>query len=114
MEELKPSRVFIDSISEFRRLVPDAFVHKRQVISFLDHLTSRGATVLFTSETSEEVPDRDLEYIADGIIELKKDGSFKISVRKMRDGDFVPGWHRFEIRKGGIVVHLENEAKDQG
>jgi len=57
VEEIKPSRVFIDSISEFRRLVRDAFVHKRQVISFLDHLTSIGATVLFTSETSPEVPD---------------------------------------------------------
>ncbi|MEM0330761.1 MAG: ATPase domain-containing protein, partial [Archaeoglobaceae archaeon] len=28
VEEIKPQRVFIDSISEFRRLVPNAFVHK--------------------------------------------------------------------------------------
>ncbi|MEM2325197.1 MAG: ATPase domain-containing protein, partial [Archaeoglobaceae archaeon] len=51
VEEIKPQRVFIDSISEFRRLVPNAFVHKRQVISFIKFLNSIGATVLFTSET---------------------------------------------------------------
>lgn len=101
----KRSRVFIDSISEFRRLVPDNFLHKRQVISLLDFLNSMGATVLFTSETSRDVPDEDLHYIADGIIELKRDEEgIKISVKKMRGSDFISGWHRVEISERGMKV----------
>ncbi|MDW7990079.1 MAG: ATPase domain-containing protein [Archaeoglobaceae archaeon] len=107
IEEISPRRVFIDSISEFRRLVPNVFVHKRQVISFLKFLNSKDATVLFTSETTSEIPDQDLEYVADGIIELKRDEEgFKISVRKMRGSDFIPGWHKFEIGEEGIKIHL--------
>ncbi|MEM4155188.1 MAG: ATPase domain-containing protein [Archaeoglobaceae archaeon] len=107
VEEIKPQRVFIDSISEFRRLVPDAFVHKRQVISFIKFLNSIGATVLFTSETTQETPDQDLEFIADGIIELKRDeNGLKITVRKTRGSDFISGWHRMEIGEEGIKICL--------
>lgn len=107
VEEVNPRRVFIDSISEFRRLVPNAFAHKRQVISFLKFLNSKEITVLFTSERSPEVPDEDLEFISDGIIELKKDEEgFKIAVRKTRGSDFIPGEHRVEIGEEGIKIHL--------
>lgn len=106
VEELNPARVFIDSMTQFRYLAPDAFQYRKQVLSLLRFLTERGATVLFTSESSSEAPDEDLQFLADGVIELaKNDRGFRLKVSKMRESDFVRGWHFMRICSGGIRVY---------
>jgi len=39
------------------------------VLSFLRFLSEQGATVLFTSEGSDEAPDDDLQFMSDGVID---------------------------------------------
>lgn len=64
------SRVFLDSITQFRYLTPDIFQFRKQVISFLRFLAEQRTTVIFSAENSAAFPDDDLQYIADGIISL--------------------------------------------
>ncbi|MDH7475352.1 MAG: ATPase domain-containing protein, partial [Anaerolineae bacterium] len=71
VERLKPSRVFIDAMTQFRYLAADPYQYRKQVLSFLRFLVERDTTVLFTSEGSAEAPDADLQFLSDGIIHLE-------------------------------------------
>ncbi|MDH7508209.1 MAG: gas vesicle protein GvpD [Methanomassiliicoccales archaeon] len=105
IEEVTPKRVFIDSLTQFRYLAPDSFQYRKQVLSLIRFLIEKGITVMFTSESSHEAPDEDLQFVADGIIELDRDEkAFRIQVTKMRGSTFLPGVHIMRIGNGGISV----------
>ena len=70
VETLKPQRVFLDSMTQLRYLASDAFQFRKQALSFLRFLVEKGATIMFTSEGSEEAPDEDLQFLGDGVIHL--------------------------------------------
>lgn len=101
IQRLKPQRVFLDAMTHFRYLSSDEFQFRRQMLSFLRFLVEEGATVLFTSEGSDE----DLQYMSDGIIHLKNnDGRRSISVTKFRGSDFTSGQHAVRLTDRGIQV----------
>ena len=105
IERLKPTRVFIDPVTQFRYLAVDSFHFRKQVISFLRFLAELRVTVLLTSEASREVPDDDLKVIADGIVLLEhKDGARFITAEKMRGADFADGRHTLRISGAGMAV----------
>ena len=105
MEKLKPQRVFIDAITQFRYLSTDAFQFRKQVVSFLRFLIEHGATVLFTSESSPEAPDNDLQFLSDGVIDLgvNRDGR-TLTVHKFRGSDFHSGCHTLQLSGIGVEV----------
>ncbi len=106
VNEHKPRRVFIDSMTQFRYLATDAFQYRKQALAFFRFLSEKGATVLFTSEGSPEAPDDDLQFLADGVINIEKGEQSKtISVSKFRGTDFVSGRHILRIGKGGMRVY---------
>lgn len=101
VEELKPKRVVVDSMTQFRYLSTDIFQFRKQVLSFLRFLNENGATVLFTAEASSSAPDDDLRFLADGIIELTSSECGKqLEVKKFRGSDFISGQHCYEIYDG--------------
>lgn len=109
VEKVKPSRVVIDSVTYLRFLAPDVYQYRKQVLSLIDFLTDRGATVLFTSE-SGVIPDDDLQFIADGVIDLIMemigvDIYRRLSVKKFRGSSFLPGYHLIRIGHGGIRIY---------
>ncbi len=98
IEKLKPNRVVIDSMTQFRYLATDVFQFRKQVLSFLRFLNENNATVLFTSEASGDAPDDDLRFLSDGIIELIfSDIGRTLEIKKYRGSDFIPGKHYYEI-----------------
>ncbi len=100
-----PTRVFVDSLSQLRFLATDIFQYRKQVLSFLRYLTQQGTTVLFSSESSQELPDDDLQFIADGVINLETDVSgATIRVSKMRGSSFRFGMHHMRVADGGMEV----------
>lgn len=106
IETLQPRRVFLDPLTQFRYLAPDRFHYHRQVLSFLRFLSETGATVLFTSEHSAEAPDEDLQFLADGVINLElASGIRTIHVTKMRGIDFRHGRHAMRLTHRGILVY---------
>ncbi|WP_416676248.1 ATPase domain-containing protein [Egbenema bharatensis] len=105
IETLKPDRVFLDSITQFRYLTSDAFQFRRQVLSFLRFLMEHDATVLFTSESSEEAPDSDLQFLCDGVIHLNFTPKYRtLHISKFRGSNFQNGHHSLRITDRGVQV----------
>jgi len=105
VERLKPTRVFVDAMTQFRYLSSDDFQFRRQVHSFLRFLVDNGATVIFSSEASPAQPDDDLQYMSDGIIVLENDTNTRtISVTKFRGSDFISGKHSMRLSNRGMEV----------
>jgi circadian clock protein KaiC len=102
---LKPQRVFIDSMTQLRYLATDAYQFRQQVVGFLRFLLHQGATVLFTSESGQEAPDEDLQFISDGIITLDMhEHGRHIQVSKLRGSGFRKGVHAMRICDRGLEV----------
>ncbi len=72
IEALKPDRIFLDAITQFKFLSVDNFQFRKQTLSFLQYVKTRGATVLFTTESSALAPDDDLQFMADTVMNLNK------------------------------------------
>jgi circadian clock protein KaiC len=106
--ELRPMRIFIDSMTQFRYFASDAFQYRKQVLSFLRFLREHGATVLFTSEDSQEAPDDDLQFMSDGVINLSFDNQERtLWVSKFRGGDFLGGYHSMQLSERGVKLFLK-------
>ena len=105
VEALKPQRVFLDAMTQFRFLSPDAFQFRKQVLSFLRFLIEQGATVLFTSEGSASAPDDDLQFMSDGVIHLDfSPGGRTLSISKFRGSDFRSDNHSIRLSATGMEV----------
>ncbi len=102
---VKPDRVFLDAITQFRYLATDEFQFRKQVLSFLRFLVEGGATVVFTSEGTLSAPDDDLQFISDGVIylELLPQGR-TLSVTKLRGSNFRDGRHSMRLTETGMMV----------
>jgi circadian clock protein KaiC len=109
VQECRPTRVFVDAITTLRYLSPDAFQFRKQALSFLRYLVEHGATVLMSSETTASVPDDDLRFMSDGILELEVSpahGTMRrtLSVAKLRGSDFEDGSHSLRLTARGMRV----------
>ncbi len=105
IEKIKPDRIFLDAITQFRYLAKDTFEFRKQVQSFLRYIVDRDITLLFTSEGSDYNPDDDLQFMSDGVIELQKTVDQRnINITKFRGSNFVGGYHELELNNLGMVV----------
>lgn len=114
VETLKPTRVVLDAMTQFRYLSADPFQFRKQVLSFMRFLLEQGATVLFTSEGSKASPDDDLQFMSDGVIHLNSDSADgrTLNVTKFRGSDFRRGFHSMRLTNQGMEVYprLQPEA----
>lgn len=105
VKELKPTRVFLDSITQLRYLSTDTFQFHKQVLSFLRFLVEHDATVLATSEGSTEAPDEDLQFLSDAVINLDTGPNGRtLRVSKHRGSDFRRGAHSLRLTDEGMKV----------
>ncbi|GAA6622058.1 ATPase domain-containing protein [Scytonema sp. NUACC26] len=105
VETKKPSRVFLDAVTQFRYLSGDAFLFRKQVLSFIRFLLSQGATVMFSSEGINRIPDDDLQFISDGVIHLNHSRLGRsVCVTKFRGSDFQHSFHSMQLTKTGMEV----------
>ena len=106
IERIKPQRIFLDAITQFRYLATDQFEFRLQVQSFLRFALDREITLLFSSEGSDRNPDDDLQFMSDGVIELHTTVNRRcIEVKKFRGSDFDKGHHDLELSDRGIAVY---------
>ncbi|WP_319422530.1 ATPase domain-containing protein [Pleurocapsa sp. FMAR1] len=105
VERIKPQRIFLDAITQFRFLTADPFSFRKQVQSFLRFMLERNITLLFTSEGSDRHPDDDLQFMSDGVIELQMTSDRRtIKVNKFRGSDFAKGIHDLILSDRGMEV----------
>ncbi|MBH8571467.1 AAA family ATPase [Nostocaceae cyanobacterium CENA369] len=115
VEALKPQRIFIDSMTQFRYLASDTFQFRKQVLSFLRFLVEQSTTVLFTSESSEEAPDDDLQFMSDGVINLDfRHNERTLCISKFRGSDFQDGHHAIRLTSTGMQLFPRLMLQDYG
>ena len=110
VDELRPSRVVFDSLSEMRLLAQNPLRYRRQILALKQFFSSRQCTVLMLDDRTSDPSDLQLHSIAHGVISLEQSprdfGAERRRLRivKMRGLKFRAGYHDFILDKGGLSV----------
>jgi circadian clock protein KaiC len=105
IEEIEPDRVLLDPITEFRFLTTDDRQFRKQILGLLDYLKANDVTVLLTSQASETIPDDDLQFLTDTVINLELHPDHRtIRVSKFRGSSYRSGSHSYGIDDSGVSV----------
>lgn len=105
VETYKPNRIFLDSITQFRYLSANDFQFRLQILSFMRFLLEQETTVLFSSETMVKFADDDLQFMADGILNLTSSPDGRaLDVGKFRGSEFRSGEHTLVLGPSGAAV----------
>lgn len=110
VDETRPARVVLDSLSELRLLAQSPVRYRRQILALKRFFSTRACTVLFLDDKSARGSDLELHSIAHGVISLEQTLSGfgaqrrRLHVVKMRGVQFRGGYHDFEIMPGGLCV----------
>lgn len=107
IEAAKPERIFLDALTQVRHLSADLVDFRRQAHSFLRFLGADGATVIFASGSSDRATDEDLQFMADGVINLDYSQQLgrTVTVSKLRGSGFRLGPHSARIDDEGFHVY---------
>jgi circadian clock protein KaiC len=107
---LKPARLVLDSLSEFRLLAENSLRYRRQIFALKHFFARQKTTVFFVDDRTGERSDMALHSLAHGVISLERETSEYGTVRrrlfisKMRGRAFREGFHDFVIRTGGVEI----------
>ncbi|MES2696046.1 MAG: ATPase domain-containing protein [Verrucomicrobiota bacterium] len=110
IQEVKPKRLVLDSLSELRLLSDSPLRYRRQMLSLKQFFAGAQMTVLLLDDHSADGGDLHVQSIAHGVLKIEKIlsdyGSEKrrITINKMRGLNFVGGYHDAMIVPGGIKV----------
>jgi circadian clock protein KaiC len=110
IEELTPSRIIFDSVSEMRLLAESPLRYRRQILALKQALSKRNSTVFFLDDLTNGAQDLQVQSIAHGVIRLSRlhhefgGERRQIRVLKLRGVKFISGHHDFDINTGGIEV----------
>jgi circadian clock protein KaiC len=107
VDRVKPARLVLDSLSEFRIIGQGNIRYRRSLLSLKRVLASFGCTVLLLEETSREERPRSL---VDGVICLEMFSPDyggerrKLRICKQSGRSYIGGFHDYFIRTGGVVA----------
>ena len=110
VEDLKPARVALDSLSEMRLLAREPLRFRRQILGLKQFFSGRDCTVLLLDDKTSPEGDLQLHSLAHGVVVLEhvalEYGSERrrLRVTKVRGVQFRGGFHDFRIERGGIRV----------
>ena len=119
IEEERPNRLVLDSLSELRLLAQTALRYRRQVLALKQRFTGLGCTVLMLDDQTAEPQDMQLHSVAHGVICLEQTTSHygaerrSLRVLKVRGVPFCGGFHDYVIKTGGIAVYPRLVAADE-
>lgn len=110
VEQVKPQRVVLDSLSEIRLLSQSNLRYRRQILALKQYFSNRGMTALFLDDRTSESNDLQLHSVPHGVVVLERRAPLygsprrRLEVVKLRGVEFRGGYHDFNIRRGGIEV----------
>jgi len=110
IDQVKPKRVVLDSLSEIRLLSQGPLRYRREVLALKQHFAGRGCTVLLLDDRTSEPGDLHLQSIAHGVFSLEQLSPLygaerrRLQVVKLRASKFRGGYHDFVLDTGGIQV----------
>ena len=109
-EQVKPTRVVLDSLSEIRLLAQCSLRYRRQILALKHYFARSGATVLMLDDLSSEANDQTMHSVAHGVIRLEELSPEygaerrRLRVIKYRGQRYRGGYHDFVIATGGVRV----------
>ncbi len=115
IDEEKPARLVLDSLSELRLLSDTPLRYRRQILSFKQFLSGREITTLFLDDHADGGvagggADLHVQSIAHGVLSLEQLESDygaerrRVKVNKLRGVNFVSGFHDAVIARGGMTI----------
>jgi circadian clock protein KaiC len=116
VDELRPTRVVFDSLSELKLLARDPLRYRRQILALKEYFSGRECTVLLLDDLSAGGGDLQLQSLAHGVVVLELlpfeygRARRRVRVSKLRGVNVVEGFHDFVIRKGGLKVFPQIDA----
>jgi circadian clock protein KaiC len=108
IEEAKPKRIVIDSLSEIRLLAQSSLRYRRQVLALKHYFARSGATVLMLDDLTSDSRDKTVHSVAHGVIRLEQLAPDygaerrRMRVIKYRGQNFRGGYHDMIIKQGGV------------
>ncbi|CAH2928172.1 MAG: Circadian clock protein KaiC [uncultured Paraburkholderia sp.] len=111
VDEIKPARIVLDSLSELRLLSQNALRYRRQILALKRYFATRECTVLLLDDNTSDPSDIQLHSIAHGVITLDNlvhdygGNRRRVRIAKMRSIKFREGYHDFSLDTGGIKVY---------
>lgn len=111
VNEHKPDRVVLDSLSELRLIAQNPLRYRRQVLALKQFFGGHECTVLMLDDRTGGLEDDHLQSIAHGVVHLEQLANQygaerrRLRVSKMRGVSFRGGYHDFAIRRGGLDVY---------
>ncbi len=106
IEEIDPSRVVLDPITQLRYIEPSERQYRKRLLSFIRFLKERDITVVAT-ETMQapQMGDTETRSLSDGVIELTRaNNGRRIEIIKNRGMGQISRDHGLEVRSEGIEV----------
>jgi circadian clock protein KaiC len=111
VEELNPSRVVLDSLSELQLLSDSPLRYRRHVLALKQYFARRACTALLLDDKTSLRGDQQVRSIAHCVISLQHTDSEYgaerrlVRILKYRGVAFRRGPHDYSIHTGGIVVY---------
>jgi circadian clock protein KaiC len=111
VEQYKPTRAVLDSLSELQLLAESPLRYRRQVLALKQYLASRNCTTIFLDDRTALSTDLQVRSVAHGVITLdlasQSYGSERRRLRvvKYRAVAFRGGSHDYRILHGGLHVY---------
>ena len=119
IEEVKPSRVVIDSLSEFRLLAQSSLRYRRQILALKQYFAKNDSTVIVLDDLTTDTNDRAVHSIAHSVVHLDQLAPVfggerrRLRVVKCRGQSFRGGYHDYKILGGGVEVFPRLVAGEQ-
>ncbi len=110
VQEVRPQRVVLDSLSELRLVAQNILRYRRQVLALKHYFAGHDCTVLLLDDQTGGREDDHLQSIAHGVVVLEQLANGygaerrRLRVAKMRGVAYRGGYHDFVIRRGGLDV----------
>jgi circadian clock protein KaiC len=110
IEQYKPQRIVIDSLSEIRLLAQSSLRYRRQILGLKHYFARNKSTVITLDDLTSESTDRAVHSIAHSVIHLDQMAPTygaerrRLRVTKCRGQSFRGGYHDFTIATGGVQV----------
>ena len=110
VEEFKPARIVLDSLSEFHLLAGNPLRYRRQMLALKHFFAGRRCTVLLLDDLTFDERNLQMQSIAHGVVRLEEQtpeyGAHRrrLRVLKYRGMNFRGGYHDYSIVRGGLQV----------
>lgn len=111
VDELRPSRVVFDSLSELRLLAGSSLRYRRQILALKQFFSGRQCTVVLLDDMTAADHDLQVRSIAHAVIRLDQINSDygstrrRLVVTKYRGQSYRDGYHDYKIVRGGLEVY---------